>query len=552
MSAARRDPDAWWRNGVIYQIYPRSFGDSNGDGTGDFRGIIDRLDHLNDGSRDSLGVDGIWLSPMFPSPGYDVGYDVADYDAVDPLFGSMDDFMALVEECRKRGIHVLLDLVMNHSSHEHPWFKESRSSRDNPKRDWYIWRSPKPGRRYPNNWRSFFGGSAWQWDRKTRQHYLHTFLREQPDLNWHQPQVQAEMLKMIRGWLDRGVDGFRLDVFNVFFKHVDLPDQPVLRGQKGWNRLDHIYDRSQPEMDGFLRAFRALLDARPGRVSVGELFYGSIEEAVRYSGSGPDQLHLSFYFPFLLQPWRADGFQRVIAEWDTALGEDWPCYVLGNHDQSRLATRYGAGLPDDEVDAICKVAATLLLTQRGTPFLFQGEEIGMRDTDVPLDARKDTPAIRFDFEGRDPERTPIPWSGEAPGYGFTTAAETWLPFGADVATRNVAAQRGQKGSVLDWHRRLLWLRRESPALHAGSWTPLIDAPDAALAYLREAGGQRMLVALNFIREPADITLDAARLPAGRWRTRLSTHDDSGDSRLVAGELQLEPHEALILEAVEGA
>jgi alpha-glucosidase len=542
-----RDPDAWWKHGVIYQIYPRSFADSDGDGTGDLRGIIDRLDYLNDGTPDSLGVDAIWLSPIHPSPGFDVGYDVADYDDIDPLFGSLEDFDELVAQAHRRGIRIILDLVMNHTSHLHPWFVASRSSRDDPKRDWYIWREAAPGRRYPNNWRSFFGGSAWKWDRGSRQFYLHTFLDEQPDLNWQNPQVKREMLAMIGRWLDRGVDGFRLDVFNSFFKHAGLPDAPVRRGFSGYFRLAHVYDKDQPELSGFLSDFRALLDRKPGRMSVGELFGGTVEQAAGYAGAVPDRLHLVFDFRFLEQPWKAEAIQRTIAEWEAALDSDWPCYVLGNHDRSRLATRYGRQVRETDVDRLAKVAAALLLTLRGTPFVYYGEELAMRDEPIPRDRMRDTPATRFGrtggWESRDPARTPMQWA-PGPWAGFTTR-EPWLPIGADADTRNVALQSRDPDSVLSWYRRLIWLRRGSPALNSGSYRPLLERPERTLAYLREAEGERMLVALNLSDEPQVVSFEEP--PTGDWQTALSSHASRG-TRLRDGQLTLEPFESLILRA----
>ncbi|HET7677814.1 MAG TPA: alpha-amylase family glycosyl hydrolase [Candidatus Limnocylindrales bacterium] len=540
--------DDWWRHGVIYQVYPRSFADSDGDGTGDLRGLISRLDHLNDGTPDSLGVDAIWLSPIYPSPGRDLGYDVSDHTTVDPLFGSLDVFDELVRECHRRGIRVVLDLVMNHTSDEHPWFRASRSSREDPKRDWYIWRSATAGRNYPNNWRSFFGGSAWEWDAPTGQFYLHTFLREQPDLNWRNPEVVTAMLEMVRGWLERGVDGFRLDVFNAFYKHADLPDNPRRLAWRAYDRQHHVHDKNRPELFDFLRRFRSLLDEKPGRMSVGELFGGTPRDAAAYSGQAADRLHMVFNFRFLQQPWRPAAIQRTVLEWEQVLRGEWPCWVLGNHDQPRLVTRYAGGRPAAEQDAVAKVAATLLLTLRGTPFIYYGEEIGMQDARVPRSRMRDTPATRFSriagFPSRDPCRSPMQWD-DSPAAGFT-AGEPWLPFAADHATRNVARQAADPGSVLSWYRRLIWARRASPALHEGTFRPLLRRPTAVMAYLREAAGQRVLVALNFSAGTARLELDEPL--GGTWTACLGTHAESGDSRLRGGRrLELAPYEALLLE-----
>lgn len=544
----QQQPDDWWRDGVIYQIYPRSFQDSNGDGVGDLRGIIQRLDYLNDGTPRSLGIDAIWLSPIHPSPGFDVGYDVSDYDAIDPIFGTLEDFDVLVREAHRRGIRIILDLVMNHTSHLHPWFRESRSRRDDPRRDWYVWRDAAPGRRYPNNWRSLFGGPAWRWDAPTRQFYLHTFLAEQPDLNWRNPDVERAMLAMIRRWLDRGVDGFRLDVFNAFFKHVDLPDLPVRRGRfRGYHRLDHIHDKNQPELLDFLARFRALLDEKPGRMAVGEFFGGTREQAASYVG--PAGLSLLFEFAFLVQPWQPAVFQRAIVAWERPGHDRWPCYVLGNHDQPRLATRYGGTLPEAEVDALAKVAAALLLTLRGTPFLYYGDELAMRDVPIPADRVRDFPATRYGhrpdgWTTRDPGRTPMQWE-DAPAAGFTRG-EPWLPLGSDQRTRTVARQAADPASVLSWYRQLVWLRRASAALQRGTWRTLLPEPDRALAYLREAPGQRLLVALNFASD--EVALRLGDLPAPRWFTRLGTRSSASEDRIVSGQLTLAPYEVLILEA----
>jgi alpha-glucosidase len=368
--------DDWWRQGVVYQIYPRSFADADGDGVGDLAGITARLDHLNDGTPGSLGVDAVWLSPIYPSPGHDLGYDVADHTAIDPRFGSMADFDRLVAEAHARGIGVILDLVMNHTSHECPWFRSSRTARTGPHAAWYLWRDPKGvdrrGRpRPPNNWVSWFGGPAWTWEPARGQFYMHTFLPEQPDLNWRHPAVRAAMLDIVRFWLSRGVDGFRLDVFNAFFKHPDLPDDPpraVARwrpaGWRAWDRLEHVYDKDQPEMAGLLAEFRAILDASPGRMSVGELFTGDPMRAASYAAPR----HLIFDVRLTEQPWSADRLAQAIEDAEQANGPSgWPAVVMGNHDQPRQATRLSRGRSRDR-EAIARAAAVLLLTLRGTPF----------------------------------------------------------------------------------------------------------------------------------------------------------------------------------------
>jgi len=341
---APRFGDDWWQRGVVYQVYPRSFADSDGDGVGDFGGIIDHLDHLG---RDGLGVDAIWLSPIYPSPDYDFGYDVSDYTGVDQRFGDLDSFARLVDECHRRGIRVILDLVLNHSSHLHPWFQASRSSRSGPHADWYVWadgagHGPDRRRRPPNNWRSFFGGSAWTWDDARGQFYLHTFLPEQPELNWRSADVRAAMLEVVRTWLDRGVDGFRLDVFNVFFKDARLRSNPPRVGRRGaWSWQRHLYDRDQPELAEMLAELRNLVDERPGRMTVGELFDGTIAQAAEFTSPR----HLVFDFTLLATPWSAAAFRETIARIEQAFGPDrWPTLVFSNHDQPRHALNRGGEL----------------------------------------------------------------------------------------------------------------------------------------------------------------------------------------------------------------
>lgn len=544
MSELKTDP-AWWKHGIIYQIYPRSFGDADGDGVGDLQGIIRHLDYLNDGTPNSLGIDAIWLSPVYPSPFFDFGYDVSDYRDIDPLFGSLEDFDRLVEEAHRRGIRIVMDLVMNHTSHRHQWFIDSRSSRDNPKRDWYIWRdAPRPGT-LPNNWQSVFGGPAWEWDPGTGQYYLHTFLKEQPDLNWRNPQVRNAMLAMIRFWLDRGVDGFRLDVFNAFYKHPDLLNNPPKFGIRAFDRQHHMYDKDQPEMHDFLREFRALLDSYPGRMSVGELWGADPQAAAKYMGPDGDQLHLVFNFKFLRQPWRPGAFQRVIQEWEAAVDPNgWPCYVLSNHDVWRHFTRYGWGRR--RADHVAKVAATLLLTLRGTPFLYYGEEIGMGNGSIPRSEIVDPPGKRYwpIWSGRDPARTPMQWNAD-PNAGFT-AGKPWLRVHSNYATRNVEVESCDPDSVLNYYRRLIWLRRRSPALQCGEYQPLIKRPLQGMAYLRRTPGQTILVALNFFRWPVKLKLDEP-LPHTHWRVRLTNYPD-GPHKIQAGRIVLQPYEACVLEA----
>jgi alpha-glucosidase len=499
----RQSGDRWWRAGVVYQIYPRSFGDSNGDGVGDLAGIAEHLDHLNDGTPASLGVDAIWLSPFYPSPMADFGYDVSDYVDVDPLFGTLADLDRLVAGAHARGIRVIVDLVPNHTSDQHPWFLESRSSRDNAKRDWYVWADSKPDGEPPNNWMSAFprGGRAWTFDERTGQWYLHSFLPQQPDLNWWNPEVREAMDGVMRFWLDRGVDGFRIDVAHRMAKDPELRDNPLVDldddpsaearavklAQAG---IDQRYDEDWPEVHEILRRFRRTLDAYGDRMAVGEVYLLDLRKLARYYGSGRDELHLAHNFVFLHQPWKPEAFRSVVDEYESLLPADaWPAYFLGNHDHSRVASRYDDG---GNGPARARVGAMMVLALRCTPFLYYGEEIGMSDGPIPPDRV-------VDIDGRDPERTPMQWDA-SPGAGFTSG-DPWLPIPPEAARVNVAAQRDDPASLLSLYRRLIWYRRGSAALREGAYRPVADAPEELYAYLREAEGERLLVALNFSGEP---------------------------------------------------
>lgn len=530
----------WWQDGAVYHIYLRSFADSNDDGLGDIPGLIAHLDHLN-GTPDSLGVDAIWLSPCFPSPDKDFGYDVADYRTIDPRYGTMRDFHRLIDEAHQRGIRVLLDLVFNHTSDQHPWFLESRSSRHSARRDWYIWRDAKPGRRPPNNWQSVFGGRAWEWDETTQQYYYHMFLKEQPDLNWRNPAVRRELMDTVRFWLDLGVDGFRLDVFSAWFKHADFPDNPPRLGLRGFDRQRHLYDVNQPEMFEALAELRAILDSYPERAAVGELFGDGPALAASYCGR--EKLHLVFNFAFTHCPWDPARFQQAIEAWDAAVPADgWPCYVLSNHDLSRHASRYGGRHPD----AVARVAAAMLLTLRGTPFIYYGEEIGMQDLPLRRNQILDPPGRRYwpFYKGRDPARGPMQWDG-SPNAGFSRA-RPWLPTHPDCRTRNVAAQRQDQHSVLSFYRALLRLRAGSIALRRGAFQPLIRRPRQALAYLRTAPEETALVALNFTPAPLRLRLDLA--PASsNWELRLSSLA-SPQAKVRGQEIDIGPHEAAVFFA----
>ena len=486
----------WWERGVVYQIYPRSFQDSNGDGVGDLAGIESRLDYVA-----SLGVDAIWLSPIFPSPMADFGYDVADYCGVEPLFGSLADFDRLLAGAHARGLKLLLDFVPNHTSDQHPWFRESRSSRDSPKRDWYIWRDAKPdaeGRpRPPNNWISDFGGSAWEWDEHTRQYYLHAFLPQQPDLNWRNPAVKAAMFDVLRFWFDRGVDGFRIDVLWHIVKAEGLPDNPVnpawRAGQNERDRLLQLNSTDQAEAHAITAEMRTLADrygAGTGqeRALIGEIFLPFDRLAKWYGTPARPEVHLPFNFSLIENAWDAETIGRLIGEYEASLPAwGWPNWVLGSHDAPRIAARIG--------EAQARVAMMLLLTLRGTPTRYEGDELGIGEVAIPPATVQEPreqrqPGIGL---GRDPSRTPMAWDATQ-NAGFS-AAEPWLPLHADWRTRNVAAGEQDAGSMLNLTRALLRLRRAESALAVGDYVP-VAAEGSLLAYERRAGSSRLLVALN--------------------------------------------------------
>ncbi len=539
-SAPRPQTPPWWQRGVIYQIYPRSFQDSDGNGVGDLEGVTARLDYLNDGTPESLGADAIWLSPFYPSPMADFGYDVADYCGVDPLFGTLEEFDRLVREAHARGIRVVVDLVANHSSDRHRWFVESRSSRNNPKRHWYVWADPKPDGSPPNNWMSEFPrvGRAWTLDEATGQYYFHSFLPEQPDLNWWNPEVREAMDGVMRFWLDRGVDGFRVDAAHRIATDPELRDNPLVETGEAEPRRDENW----PEVHAILRRFRRTLDgygAAPGeRMMMSETYLNDLASLVRYYGEAGDEFHLVQNFLFLRQPWLATGFRAVVDGFEAALPPGaWPDYFLNNHDHSRVASRYDEHAGASRAGkgpARARVAAMLLLTLRGTPLLYQGEEIGMTDVPVP-------PERATDIAGRDPERTPMRWD-DSPTAGFTTG-EPWLPIGSDAERVSVAAQRDDPASMLSLYRRLIWYRKASPALLHGSYRPLGSAPEGVFAFLRAVEEERLLVALNFTGGPLD--LDAGAL-GQTGRLELSTDPNRSDGESSMRPLALGPDEGVVI------
>jgi alpha-glucosidase len=541
----------WWQHGVVYQVYPRSFRDASGDGVGDLAGVLERLDYLSE----TLGVDAVWLSPFYPSPMADFGYDVADYTDVDPLFGDLAAFDALVAAAHARGLKIVVDYVPSHTSEQHTWFRTSRASRDNTYRDWYIWRDPRPDGSPPNNWAATFGGSAWAWDAATGQFYLHSFLPEQPDLNWRNPAVRSAMLDVLRFWLDRGVDGFRMDALGRIIKDPLLRDNPpnpraagdFHRSMGEFDRQIHVHDQRHEDIHGVLREMRQVLDeyeARDGepRAAIGEIHIYDLSELGRYYGGNHggalDELHLPFNFGLLKTAWSGRAIRAHVDAYEASLPPGaWPNYVLGNHDEDRIASRVG---PEG-----ARLAMLLLLTLRGTPTLYYGDELGMEDVPVPPELARDPWGLRVPglHLGRDPERAPMPWAN-VPNAGFCPPdVEPWLPITPDLARVNVASQLDDPASMLTLTRRLLALRRASPGLARGSYRS-VDWPglaDDCYLFLREAGDERLLVVLNLSEQPQTVPL-----PEGlRARPILSTHPDRNDTGPLA-ELVLRPHEGLIL------
>jgi len=473
--------DPWWKSAVVYQIYPRSFLDTDGDGIGDLEGVRRQLDHLV-----WLGVDALWLSPVFRSPMADFGYDVSDYCAIDPVFGDLDALDALVADAHERGLRVILDWVPNHSSDQHPWFVDSRSGRDSARRDWYVWRDPAPDGGPPNNWiRSWSDRPAWTLDEASGQYYLHCFLPEQPDLNWAEPAVEAAMLDVLRFWLDRDIDGFRMDVIHLIGKDPALPDDPPdLAG------LSHVPLNDRPETHVLLRHIRTLLDSYPGdRMAVGEVYLLDTSRVVTYLGHG-DELNLAFNFPPLYAKWNAGKWRRQIeiAEAEHGPAGAWPTWVLSNHDVARHRTRFGS-------EARARAAAVMLLTLRGAPYVYAGEELGLQDAVVPADRTVDP-------GGRDGCRAPLPWDS-SPGHGWPVD-DPWLPWPPDAEVLDVASQRDDPASTLHLYRRILAARRASAALHAGELTVLDGLPDGVLAYQRRSGDDRRVVLVNFTDDPVAV------------------------------------------------
>ncbi|WP_296677422.1 alpha-glucosidase [Novosphingobium sp.] len=489
--------EPWWKSAVIYEIYPRSFQDTNGDGIGDLNGITRRLDYLK-----TLGVDAIWITPFFPSPNVDFGYDVSDYTSVSPEYGTMADWDRLSREARKRGIRILVDFVLNHSSDQHPWFKESRSSRTNPKRDWYVWHDPAPGGGPPTNWQSIFGGSTWEYDKPTGQYYYHIFYKQQPDLNWNSPGLRKAMHDVMRFWLSHGASGFRLDATPYLFEDPNWPQDPdVASGQPVWLKP---YNSNLPSNHGALREMRAIVDSFPGNpVLLGENSVATFDGLRQVYGAKGDEINLPINFLYTaVKPLDAAKFKARIDEAELKLDGLPPVFHFSNHDTTRQWTRFGDGIYDER---IARLTAAMSLTLRGTALMYYGEEIGMSDlkpaelADFPLGPKR---KVR---DNRDPVRSPMQWSGSA-GAGFSTGT-SWLPVARTATTRNVAQQQIEPNSVYNWYLRLLTLRKNHPALRDGAYIPLESGNSSVLAYARQdKAGRGVLVLLNMSTQRQDLNI----------------------------------------------
>jgi alpha-glucosidase len=500
----------WWRGAVIYQIYPRSFQDHNGDGVGDLVGITERLDYVAD-----LGVDAIWLSPVFTSPMKDFGYDVSNYRDIDPVFGTLGDFDRLVEKAHTLGLKVIIDQVISHSSDKHPWFAESRQSRTNERADWYVWADPKPDGTPPNNWLSIFGGSAWAWDARRMQYFLHNFLVSQPDLNFHNPDVQDALLDAMRFWLERGVDGFRLDTVNFYFHSKGLESNAPVRPEdfndftapavNPYNFQEHRYDKSQPENLAFLKRLRALLDEYPGTTSVGEI--GDAQHQLKVMSeytSGTDKLHMAYTFDFLGGRFSAPHFRNAIATTEAGAPSGWICLAFSNHDCVRHASRWAT---HEHQDALARLTATMILSMRGSVCLYQGEELGLTEASLSFEDLVDPYGIEFwpEFKGRDGCRTPMVWQAASHLGAFTTAPRSWLPVPADHLPKAVDQQDKANGSMLGHYRSTLDFRKAHPALVKGK-LDLLDGPEDVLAFTRSEGGETLLCVFNMSEAPAVFSL----------------------------------------------
>jgi alpha-glucosidase len=533
----------WWRHAVIYEIYPRSFQDSDGDGVGDIKGITLRLDYLHD-----LGVDAIWITPIYPSPGVDYGYDISDYTAIDPVYGTMADFDNLVAEAKKRDIRIIMDFVINHTSDQHAWFKESRSSRTNPKRDWYIWRDGKGPGQPPNNWQSWFGHSAWTDDEKTGQYYYHYFYVQQPDLNWRNPEVHTAMDAVLDFWMKRGVAGFRIDAVSRLFEDPDLHDDPYLPGRNvyGDRNIEHKYTDDLPEVHDVLKEVRRVVDKYPGDpVLVTEADEPNVEALTRMYGNG-DEVQLPMDFQIAdVNRLSASRFRELFNQIESNSAHGQPEYFFSNHDQPRQWDRYGDGVHNDQ---IAKLMAVLELTTRGTPQMYYGEELGMRTTDPERIEDVHDPIGKIGWpkeKGRDGERTPMQWNGSA-GAGFTTSPKPWLPVPPSVATCNAETERGDPDSILNAYARLLSLRKTDPALRDGSQESVNDNDPNVFAFLRHTGDRTVLVALNMSPQQHTVAFHLSNIGVkGKALRPLYSSPQTASNSIPVEQVPLAPFGALV-------
>ena len=541
----------WWKNSIIYQIFPRTFADANGDGSGDLQGITRRLDYLNDGnleSEDSLHIDAIWLSPINKSPMYDNGYDVSDYCAIAPVFGELQDLEALISAAHERNIKVILDLVINHTSNRHPWFEASCASRDNPQSDWYHWRNPSEANDVPNNWLSYFGGTAWTYCESRKQYYYHTFDSKQPDLNWRNPEVKQAIYEMIRFWLDKEIDGFRLDASSVYSKDKEYRDNPVKqKDSEEFSSQHHLYDKDLPENHQIIKEIRRIIEEYDNRVLIGETFISSgLYESVIFRGVNNDELHLPFTFDFPFSPWYPGHLQKEIVKKELMTPNDaWSVYFLDNHDLDRHLSRWVDCSLCDNPTGIAKAAATILLTVKGTPVLYYGQEIGMVNHEhIPADKMRDRATIVHEGESasRDKARTPMQWDDSPQaGFSFGKDVEPWLPVNDNYTEVNVATEFEDKDSILNFYKALIRIRKQNKALQSGCWRTLIHYPYEHLAYVRETDEDRVLVVINFSDEK-ELKVDK-QIDWENWQVLLST--DYEPDRLMDLPKKLKPFETSI-------
>lgn len=532
----------WWKKAVIYQIYPRSFKDTTGNGIGDLAGITLMIPYL----ADTLGIDAIWISPFYPSPMKDFGYDVANYRDIDPIFGTMADFDQLIETIHNANLKLIIDLVPNHSSDQHPWFLESRSSKTNPKRDWYVWENAQADGAPPNNWLSVFGGKAWEWDPNTEQYYLHSFLKEQPDLNWRNSQVQEAIFDEVRFWLEKGVDGFRIDVAHYLMKDPELKDNPlnpsrsksIHKSLGDYDTQIHLFDKGHPDIHRVYRDFRKLLDdysKDQPRMSMGEIHIFDLDEWVKYYGENLDEIHFPINFTLLGADWQAGQIRDLVEALESSLPPGaWPNYVLANHDDLRILTRYGK--------EAARSAAMLLLTLRGTPILYYGDEIGMKDVEIPPELCLDPAGIRQEGQGRDPNRTPMQWSDDTwAGFSPSQAQKTWLPIADDYQDVNVKTLQNDSDSILSFYQNLLKIRKLHPALQTGDYHSLPEVPDGVYLYIRQNEEEQILIAINFTS--LEQIVENPRIEGGT----LLLSSLPGRAKALSTPICLKPNESLMVQ-----